>query len=406
LAWHYRCSSVLRKLRTKRAVINDIDSDRITLMHIAKKIGLVILSPIFVFLLYFLALDFGIIHTAGNPGRVKQIIADSGVYSGFVPAALRQAEQKSQDTTDVSLVDPAVKAAAANAFSPQFLQTTTENIIDGIYHWLDGKVPQPDFKVDLSSRKADFATLVADHAKQVASGLPRCTTAQLIQLQNQTGGFDVFKAQCLPPGVTPDSAAAQVRSELLNNKDFLKNPIITADSLKSPQICYGAQTECGPSNPQPLFQKEPFKNLPDVYQWAKRSPFILSVLTILCGVAIVFLSRSWQLGLRHVGVVIIVVGVIMLIFAWSLKHVANDKLIPKIKIDNAVLQTDVRKLATDFVKQLDNNYWFFGSLYVVLGAGAITAGEIARRRSGQGAVGELPAATVEKRQRKLVDRES
>ena len=351
-------------------------------MNIAKKIGLVILSPVFVSLLFFTALDYGIIHTAGNPGRVKQIIADSGVYNNLIPAALDQAEQKAGNSNGVSLADPAVKTAAEDAFSPQFIKSSSENIIDGIYHWLDGKAPQPDFKIDLSGKKTDFAVLVADHAKQVASGLPRCSLAQTQALAVQGGSLDVFNVQCLPLGVTPDSAAAQVKSELLNNKDFLKDPVITADSLKSNSSdCVKANQTCTVTNDStPVFQKEPIKHFPDVYQWAKRSPLILSILAILCATAIVFLSRSWQLGLRHAGIVVLIVGAVMLIFAYALNHVTTNTLIPKIKIDNAVLQTDLKKLAADLVRQVNNNYTLFGGIYVVVGAGAIIGSELHRRK--------------------------
>jgi hypothetical protein len=86
----------------------------------------------------------------------------------------------------------------------------------------------------------------------------------------------------------------------------------------------------------------------------------------------------------------------MMIFSYGLNRAVSTKVVPKIKVDNAVLQQDVRKLVSDLSQQIDKNYWFFGGFYTVLGAGGITAAEISRRRSKLGPVAELPAAAIEK----------
>jgi hypothetical protein len=76
----------------------------------------------------------------------------------------------------------------------------------------------------------------------------------------------------------------------------------------------------------------------------------------------------------------------MLIFSWGLNRAVSTKVVPKITLDNAVLQQDIRNLVTDIAQQIDKNYWFFGGLYTVLGAGGIATAEAFRRRA--------PAATA------------
>lgn len=353
-------------------------------MHIAKKIGLVILTPIFTFLLFATAFDWGFVHTATHPANVKKLVADSGVYNNLISAALDQAQQNSGGGQGVSLAEPAVKSAAQQVFTPQFLQNSTNNIIDGVYHWLDGSVDKPDFKIDLSTQKAQFADLVAQHAGQVAAGLPACSPADSQALLSQGDNFDPFSAQCLPKGLSPDTVAANLKQNLLTNKDFLNKAVITADSLKAPaNNCLSSQPNCQSGqnqNQKPFFQTDSAKKVPGLYQKIKKTPIILAVLTILFGTAIVFLYKTWQIGLRHVGITVAIIGLFFLVFAWALNDIAIKKLVPKIQMDNAVIQTDVRRLATDLIQLVDKNYWFFGGLYTIVGAGAIVGSEWYRRK--------------------------
>lgn len=346
-------------------------------MDILRRVAVALLVAILPLLLLALAVDYWVINAVSHPATPKRIIADSGIYTNLVPSALKQASESNNENV-VSLVDPTVKSAATQVFTPQFLQQSTENVLDGIYHWLNGKAARPDFKIDLSSKKSEFAALVADHARQIAAGLPRCTVAQaqaLAQQQVQGSNFDVFKANCLPPGVTPDNAADQVQKELQDNKDFLKDPVITANNLTS-----------GDSR-QPFFETPTAKRIPKYYQWATKTPVILSILTVLVITGIIFLSSSRRRGARHIGVILLVVGAILLVAAYGLGQIKPDKLIVNNSnqgITNPVLMQDMRNIAKDFLDLLKNNSWFFGGLYAALGTAAVAlAWKYPRRKSGE-----------------------
>jgi hypothetical protein len=338
-------------------------------MHVLRRMALVFLAAILPFLLFALAFDYWVINTASHPKAVKKIVADSGVYSTFVQSALEQANAQAGGQEVVSLVDPAVKNLATQTITPQYLQQTTENIIDGVYHWLDGKVAQPDFSIDLASKKADLAVLVADHAKQQAAQLPACPRGTPIP---DLSTYDVFSATCLPRGVTPDMVAQQVNQALLNNKDFLSQPVLTASTLKD--------SETG----QPLFASEKFKNVPHYYQLAKHTPVVLAILAILALIGIVFLSPTRQQGLRRIGIVLLVIGLVMLIFSLWLGHSDIQNKIPlnsKNGINNQAVVTNLRNVIKDLADLVDKNYLFFGVIYTVLGAGAIAAMDVRRRQA-------------------------
>jgi hypothetical protein len=334
----------------------------ITLMDFAKKLALGLLSPLFIILLFATAFDVGFVRTATNSTTVKQLVAEGGIYHTAVPSILQQTRTISTNLGEVSTSYPIIKNAANAALTPQYIQQNAETVIDSIYEWLDGKTTQPDFKVDLSGIKTSFADNVAAAAKQRLSTLPKCKT--LAQAQ----AFSALNASCVPPGLNLNIAAAQVKKSIAGEKDFLGKATLSADTFKNE------------GSGQSIFEGK-YKNAPKQYQRAKKTPLILSVLTILTGLGIVFLSSSWQNGLRHVGIYLAIVGVLMLIFSWTLNRTVSTKVIPKITNENVILQQDIRILATDLTQQINKNYRFFGGLYALAGGGSIAAAEIFLRRT-------------------------
>ena len=335
-------------------------------MDFAKKLALGILSPLFIFLLFATAFDIGFVRTATHPDTVKKLIAESGVYDSLVPNILQQTKIIETPLGNFSTADPAVQKATGQAITPQYVKQNAEAAIDNIYQWLDGSVAQPSFKFDLAGPKTSFANSVAASVQQRLAGLPACTSPQSAQIL-QGGQLDVNNISCLPRGVSAQTAAGQVKSSL-SDSDFLDKVDLSASSIKG-------------SNDQPVFGQPGVKDVPKQYQLAKKTPLILSLLTILSGAGIVFLSSTWQKGLRHIGINLVIIGVIMLIFSYALNRAVSTKIVPKIKIDNAILQQDVRSLVTDLGQQIDKNYWFFGGLYAVAGAGSITVAEVFRKKT-------------------------
>jgi hypothetical protein len=317
-------------------------------MGFVRKALLVLLAPLFSVLLFVMALDFGVLRIAGQPAGVKKIVADSGVYQTAVPDALAQAKQISGSSTQIPLTQQAVLDAAGQAFTPQVVQQSTESAIDGIYDWLNGKSPTPDFSIDLTPVKATFASNVAQAAQKQAASLPICPTSTL------PSNFDAFSATCLPKGISLSQIALNVQNDVMSGKGFLEHPVITANSVKT-------------SDGQPFFATK-LKDAPKQFQRIKKTPTILTLLSIVVAVGIIFLSSSRRKGIRRVGITLVTVGVFMLIFAWALNWGVNQKLLPNLKLDNAVLGKDVKSLAGSLTQSIDKNYWTFGGLYSALGA--------------------------------------
>ncbi len=331
-------------------------------MTILRRFFLTLLSSFFIFLLFATAFDVGFIRTATHPATVKKLVADSGIYSSVISSSIKQLKSVDTSLGTIDSNNPLVQKAANQAVTPQYVQQQAEGAIDNLYQWLNGDIAQPNFKIDLNAQKNDFAQRAASSVQQQLTSLPRCTSAAQIQ------SFNVLNATCLPPGTTAASAASQVQSAL-SNSDFLSQANISTANITN--------KDTGKS----VFDQPKVQNIPKKYQLAKKTPFVLAILTILCGVGIVFLSKTWQIGLRHVGINMVVIGVVMLALAFFLPKAISTQVAPKLHIDTGDIKLDLSKVVNDVAQQVDKNYWFFGGLYTIVGAGSITAAEIFRRRS-------------------------
>lgn len=348
-------------------------------MPFAKRILLATLLPLLPLFLFGIAFSTGFRNVAGDPQNVKDILDKSGVYNTVIPNLLANADKESGEGS-VPLSDPAIKAAAEKTFNPQFVKQSTENIVDGTYAWLEGKADKPTFNIDLSGAKAAFAANVAQAAEARAATLPRCTAG------NIPADFDALSASCLPPGVTPQLAGSRLQSEILSGEGFLENPRINADNLRSE----GSNTS--------VF--EDLNSVPQAYQQAKRAPLYLSLLAVLTAIGIVLLSPTRRTGVRRVGITLVIVGVLMLAFAWATSWGVNNKLLPNMKFDSELLAADIKRLIGDISGAVVNNYRLFGGAYTLLGAAAI-AGAIFINRSK-----ELRLATAEDPGAPLEDEDS
>ena len=345
-------------------------------MPIASKIGLAILSPLFIFLLLAVAFDVGLMRTVTHPQTVKRLVSESGAYDSVVPNVLSQVSSIPTAYGNIPTSDPAIKRAVKAALPPQYIQQNTELAIDNIYDWLNGKIPQPNFQIDFSGAKVLFANNVADALQKRLAALPACSFSQSRQIA-LSGNYDAYNAACLPYGVSPVTVAEQLRAAIVSQQDFLKNTTISAAGIKG-------------SNGRPLFSGQ-LASAPKVYRGLKQTPTILIILSGLSGIGIVFLSRSRLAGLRHIGINLLAIGVIMLVFSWLVNRAVSTNITPKIKVDNAILQQDMHGLITDVTQQVGQNYWFFGGLYAGLGIIAVAGSHLAMRRRAQTVTNNTPA---------------
>src|SRR4051812_20267917 len=108
-------------------------------MQFIKKLSRGILSFFLKLSLFSLALTASLLIVFGSPTQLKKTLKQSGIYSSFVYSVLESNQNNNQDPNkqedSLPLDQPEVKSAVKAAFSPEFLQSSTEQIFDGTYVW-------------------------------------------------------------------------------------------------------------------------------------------------------------------------------------------------------------------------------------------------------------------------------
>jgi len=152
-------------------------------MHFVRKAGLVLLSVLLPVLLYATASTAAVDTAFGNPEKIKDSFRDSNIYSKLVDVLVNQLNSsEDKQGQDMQIDKAALKSIAENALPPEFLQSSFENVIDGTFHWIEGKTDQPDFRIDLTDAKNRLADGLINYATQRTATLPACTPAQAAEL--------------------------------------------------------------------------------------------------------------------------------------------------------------------------------------------------------------------------------
>ena len=328
-------------------------------MSIVRKSLLIFVASLAVLFLLAAALDSGVLRVVGSPEPIKRTLADSGIYDSIIPSTLDDIDSDIASSNEVPFGNKIVVKAAEATFSGRYLQANADGVIDSVYLWLDGQGTAPDFKIDLTAKKREFANLVADGVKQHVEALPVCVNLS-------TAEFDAFSAKCRPAAVSASQAAAEVRRDILNSQEFLEDPVITAADIKSA------------NSDQPFFSGQ-LKDAPAAYQRFKASPLVLFIVAAVMLVGVFLLSQSRLKGLKHVGFILAGCGIFVLLLSLAVGQTVNNKVLSQIKLDNTVLQHDLRQLVGDISQRTTNTLLAFGGVYTALGA-AMSGGYYYLRR--------------------------
>jgi len=246
-----------------------------------------------------------------KPSSIKTVLQNSGIYERLPNTILDNYIKKQSviDRDSAPLQQPEIRDSVNAAFSPQILQTNGEELVDGVYDWLNGKTSQPNFTLDFTASKQILASGVGAYAEKRANGLPVCTLAQLRQLD--AAKIQAFSADCLPPGVSASQARAQVENEIAADREFLPDPVLTSTSLKD-------------ENGKPVFSTAT-QEVPNRFQQLKSVFWVLLGACALLAAGVIFLSTERFKGLGRLGKVLVSAAVFIAILPLSFGY-----LLPKI----------------------------------------------------------------------------
>jgi hypothetical protein len=317
-------------------------------MDVLKRFTRGLCSQLFKFSLFFAAVAAAAVVVFGTPLHLKDSLKTSGIYEKAVDSIIDQAKKdQGNQASDVPIDDPEVQAAIKNALPPEFLERTSEQAIDGIFGWLQGKTETPQFAIDLNEAKQRLANSVADTAYNRASTLPVCTTEQLQQLN--PSDIDVFSLPCLPPNINLQAERDKLVDQITSGGEFLEDTTISADDLPK-------------ENGETAFDRASM--VPTVYQWLVRTPWILGGLALLFGAGLVWLHDERRRGIWLVGRATLATGAVLLISALIVNYLTGQINLK----DGEPIQTALVDLARNLSDLTNAVLIKFGVVYVVVGS--------------------------------------
>jgi hypothetical protein len=323
----------------------------------------------------------------GTPQAIKSALRDSGAYRSASEQLAKKAgdmatssESDSKSESDLQLDREAVSQAAASSFTDKAIQTNAEQAIDATYSWLDGKTAKPEIKLDLQPYINSFTQSLGDRAVQRTQSLPLCTPEQLRQID--PNNIDVFNLPCLPPGVNLNAAKDQAIAKAVESNDFLKEPVISVDSL--------------PKDTAGKTAVDRAENVPTLYQWSMRAPLILAVLALLSTAVIMLLLRpDWRLVIQKLArplfgtgiALVILVVVARLFFSYVSKPEGLASKLAGGDFKDVIL-TFMSSLQQAYTDKLLN----FGIAYLIVGLVALVALRIVKQHGGSATAASPVAA--------------
>ena len=353
-------------------------------MHILKRTIRGLCNYLFKISVIFLAVSAATVTVFGSVAGLKSNIKDSGIYDKVVDGIVSQIKkdqakkpnnESGPANDEISIDDPAVQEVIKKALPASFLETSANDVIDGVFGWLEGNTKMPEFTIELAEPKKQLAVGIGDVAYQKALALPVCTVSQLRTLNLKD--LDINNIPCLPPGINLQTERDKFVETVANSNEFLSDTTITnEDLLKS-----------GDKN-----GFDQASSVPTLYQLLVKLPYIFGALGILTGLGVVLLHDDRRRGLWVVGRTVLIAGIVLLLGVAISNYVINSNSI--IKLNNVsefeeTARTLARLLAGDFSRVL----MMFGIPYVILGAGSMLAIRQTRPKTTTHETAEKPNQT-------------
>jgi hypothetical protein len=305
--------------------------------------------------IFFLAITASTVFVLGTSDALKSALHDSGVYDSIAKQVAKQVTDNTVSDGGLPLDTAEVQAAATASFSSKTIETDAEKVIDGSYDWLEGKTEEPEITIDLKPYVDSYTQKVSDQVAQHAQALPPCTTEQLSTLALNTN--NIADIPCLPPGVSVATIQGLAVDKLLASNDFLKDPVISTDSL--------------PTDKDGQTVVDRAKSLPLLFQLSVRSTWFFVVITIISALGIVLLTRGmWKLGAKRLGRPLLVTGCTLLVLALATRLVFSRATQPD-GIVSRLAGGDFKDSIISIVNSLQRLYTgrilLFAVIYIVIG---------------------------------------
>jgi hypothetical protein len=162
---------------------------------------------------------------------VKSWLKESQIYDGQLISALVQTPPTDSQqggtqspTNTISASPEAVKAALNTAFTPEFIQTQLEGVVDNAYNWIDGTSPKFTFSVPIDQKRDVIIAELAKSIEPQVAALPVCRSTQIAQ-----------QSVCRPANVSAQQLATELTTQSIDESGAFSAPLTNASFTKSAQ---------------------------------------------------------------------------------------------------------------------------------------------------------------------------
>lgn len=339
-------------------------------MHFFKNLGQWLSGFVFRLSLGFLVVAGPLVMVFGTPGPLKQALGDSKIYDSAVDSVIQDSIKSGTRDGPLPPDQPELQQAVKEAVTPAFLHSSGDQIIDGIYGWLEGKTAQPEFRIDATSVQQKLVQSLGDRAVAKARQAPPCSLQQTRALAGST--IDPFNLPCLAPGYDVNLLRVEIAKQV-SSDNILQNPVINQDNLP--------KDVNGKTAVQNLTDHA--KNAPEIFRWLKLTPWLLAVVALISGTVFIALTEDKRRALRKLSIATLVLGLVVIAgifisnYAFSRATSSTGPLASRV---SGPLQQPTLATAQSLAKAINGKLILFGGAYALLGGSGLLALRFTKNR--------------------------
>lgn len=281
-----------------------------------------ILGTALIICLFFIAYGLVFNLVTSNPEKVKGVLQRSSLYSDLPSVLYDQTTIGVEGgRAEIPLKDPKIRQIALDVYNPEFVQSNTEKLIDGVYGWLEGKTEKPVINLDFTEKNQEFVNKISKYLKKQAVKTSLVTPAEA------------------------EKTATRADNLLLENK-------LTAKDIKT-------------ADGEPV--QDSFSNFPQSFSLAKTIPYALIVIALVLLAIIFYLSKDRTSALKRISRSLLLAGVLIALTPFIFLFCA--RLLLKKSSDDEQVINIIRTLFEQFMHEADKVYYITGAVIILIAIG-------------------------------------
>lgn len=304
--------------------------------------------------LFFLATITVLLLTILNAGFIKQTLVKTNAYNNIIPASLELATATSEKQGEEP-INPVVvsqlKPIATATVTPEFLKSSTESVIDGLFSWLDGRTTAPVILIKTDTIKQNLQRELVAYTKN------RVATLEVCQKGTNYTNFDPLTTPCRPPYSVNEADIQSYVANLVSQIPLFSKPEISLESLGATDV---------------FSADKPIQAAPKVYSVIQKLPYALLLLAVLSATVLVLIGAYKKGAVRAVahtitwaGIMLVILSAITLIFN---NRFSGNLLGSSTQEQALFVKTIVTPITNMFIKTAADYSLYIGIAYCLIGA--------------------------------------